>query len=215
MIVPAMNAKELVIEVLKDYPTVIKKASYLTRSCRRAAIKSKDKHVHKVFEYKSRLKNDWLIRVDYYVGHPECSAILYYRDHYGMNGIELINQEEQTIFHYCSHFFRRYNERFLKQEGISKKELFERFVCQNPRGIMLNVPDSDEWKNRIFSKFRQGIGLGYVEVVEGTEYTIYYFRTFISNDMASESQADYFDLTTKEFEAYWGETNKYKKGIVD
>jgi len=61
MIVPAMTSKELLMEIARDYSMVMKKAMYLTESLRRLAVKSKEKHIKRVFDYKSKQKNNWLI----------------------------------------------------------------------------------------------------------------------------------------------------------
>ena len=53
MIVPAMNSLELLTEIFNDLEIVNRKAIYLTESLRREAVKSKTKHVHRIFDYRS------------------------------------------------------------------------------------------------------------------------------------------------------------------
>ncbi len=48
MILPTMNSEELVREILKDYPVVMRKVFYAMVDLRRPAIKSKNKHVKKI-----------------------------------------------------------------------------------------------------------------------------------------------------------------------
>ena len=103
MIVPAMNSKELAIEVFKDLETVDIKAMYLAQGLRREAVKSKFKYVKRVFEYKSRRLNEWLIIVDYYVKNPIFIVVVYYLDIYGLNGI-MVDGNNQTLTHFSPHF---------------------------------------------------------------------------------------------------------------
>ena len=51
MIVHTMNSKELLKEIFNDYKIVERKANYLGLSLRREAVKSKEKHVHRIFDY--------------------------------------------------------------------------------------------------------------------------------------------------------------------
>ena len=130
MIVPNMNSKELLIEVFKDLEVVNRKATYLTQGLRREAVKSKTKYVQRVFDYKSMRHNYWFIVVDYLVSEPSFTIVVYYRDQYGLNGI-LVDGTHQALIHFTPHFLDRYNERFLKQKGVSKVELLKRFVPTN------------------------------------------------------------------------------------
>jgi hypothetical protein len=216
MIVPSMNSQELVVEISKDFKLVMRKAKYITDSLRREAIKSKTKHVHRVFDYKSQQRNDWLIIVDHYVGDPIFIIAVVYLDNNGqLNGIMTDNQN-RSLYHYSSHFLERYNERFLRQENISKKELLTQYLSQNPTTMCTSAKDKDDMKNRFFGRSREGIGLGNVEEVNANPNTIMHFRTFIANDMIFESQTEDFNETSKEYEIYWMETYGYtKKGAFD
>ncbi len=208
MIVPSMNAKELLLEIAKDYEFVMRKSYHLMRGCRREAVKSKNKHVQRIFDYKSKLKNDWLIIVDYYVADPSFVVVVYYHDNFGFNGI-MVGSDNQTLTHYTHHFLERYNERFLKQENISRKELLKRFLSQNAVGFLTYMPNAIDVKNGFFSRIREGIGLGYVEKIDGIQNQLQHFKTFISNDMIFKGQEEVFDLSGKEYEKYWNETYKY------
>lgn len=64
-------------------------------------------------------------------------------------------------------------------------------------------------KNRFFARFREGIGLGYIENFSGTRETIQHFKTFISNEMIFDSQQKVFNISGKEYESYWNEMFKH------
>src|ERR1035437_5011810 len=207
MIVPAMNSKELTIEVFKDLETVNIKAMYLAQGLRREAVKSKSNYVQRVFEYKSRRLNQWLIIVDYYVKQPFFTIVVYYLDPSGLNGI-MVDGNNQTLTHFTPHFLERYNERFLMQPKISKLELLKRFIPANSLEIIRVVPDNSSTENRIFGRFKEGIGLGFKEEFHEMQKEIYHFKTFISTDMIFESQEEDFNLTDKRYDLYWNEMFK-------
>ena len=205
-----MTHEELVREIFKDYDIVIRKAVHLMQGLRRKALKSKDKHVHKIFDYKSMQQNNWLIFVDYLVKDPTFIVVVYYLDIAGFNAI-MVTSDQRSLVHYSSHFLERYNERFLKHESINKLDLLKRFLYQNPIIQTKRVSETDEYKNRFFGRLKEGIGLGYFEVV--SIHSIYFCKTFISNDMIFESQQRVFDLTSFEYKLYWNEA--YKKRNMD
>ena len=207
MIVPTMNSKELSKEISKDIETVNLKAIYLAQGLRREAVTSKSKYVQRVFEYKSRRLNQWLIIVDYYVKQPFLTVVVYYLDIFGLNGI-MIDGNNQTLTHFTPHFLERYNERFLMQPGISKLDLLKRFVPSNSLEVIKVVPDGSTPGNRIFGRFKEGIGLGFKEEIHEIRKEIYHFKTFISTDMIFESQKEDFNLTDKRYDLYWNEMFK-------
>ncbi|MBN1185889.1 MAG: hypothetical protein JXB49_26650 [Bacteroidales bacterium] len=210
MIVPAMNSKELMMEIAKDYPIVVNKALYLSDSLRREAIKSKNKYVQRFFEYKTKQLNDWIIMVDYHVKEPTFVVVIYYVDKFGLNGI-MVGADHHSLTHYTPHFLERYNERFLKQETMPKLELLKRFISKNSVGFINSVPDSDGMKERLFARFREGIALGEYENILDVGNRIQHLKTFISNDMIFESQEEDFDLTGMGYKAYWDEMFKYTR----
>ena len=159
MIVPAMNSKELINEIYKDLEPVNIKAIYLAQGLRREAVKSKSKYIQRVFEYKSRRFNQWLIVVNYYFKQPFYIVVVYYLDSYGLNGI-MVDGNNKTFTHFTPHFLERYNERFLMQPDIPKLELLKRFIPVNSLEIIKVVPESNSRGNRIFGRFKEGIGLG-------------------------------------------------------
>jgi len=205
-----MTSKELLMEIARDYSMVMNKAMYLTESLRRLAVKSNEKHVHRVFDYKSKQNNNWLIIIDYYVKEPTFLVVVYYVDKYGLNGI-MVNGDQLTLTHYTPHFLERYNERFLHEPNITKVELLKRYLSKNSVAYMKFVPDTDDMKNRFFARSREGIGLGYIETMSGILNTINHFKTFIANDMIFENQQANFTATSMAYKTYWNEMYKHTR----
>lgn len=195
------------MEILKDIIIVERKASYLGTGLRREAIKSKGKHVHRVFDYRSKQYNNWIITIDCYVSGYNLSLAVYYIDQFGFNGIR-VHPNHNSIAHYTPHFLERYNERFLRHENLSKIDLFKRFIQMNTLEVTKLIPDTETKQNRIFGKFTEGIGLGYEERLDEIGKAICQFKTFISNDMIRESQMDDFESACSLFEEYMEEKPK-------
>lgn len=206
MIVPEMNSKEILIEIFKDIVIVNRKATYLTQSLRREAVKSKYKFVQRVFDYKSSRNNDWFIIADHYVKQPSFTVVAYYLDKYGFNGM-LVHGDNNSLIHFTAHFLDRYNERFLKQMNPTKLELLKLFVPANPLQIIKTVSEYEEGDNRIFGRLSEGIGLGYMEKFYDQRKIVHHFKTFISDDMIIERQLDIFNLTNNAYDKYWNEMN--------
>lgn len=204
-----MNTQELTNEIFLDYPMVVRKAMYLTESLRRKAIKSKNKSCHQIFEYKSNRKNNWLVFVDYYVAEPTFQVVVYYLNEFGFNAMR-VDADKRTLNHYSSHFLDRFNERFLKQENISKLELLKRFLTKNSVGSIEVAKNCDGYVNRFFGRVREGINLGFVESINYL-HSIIHYKTFISTDMIFESQRGVFDLTGEHYKAYWNEAFKHTR----
>jgi hypothetical protein len=201
MIVPSMNSKELLREVFNDFTIVERKAYYLCESLRRAAVKSKHKHVQKIFDYRSTRYNNWIILVDCYVAISVFRSVVWYLDEFGMNGLR-VNSDSKSITHLTPHFLDRYNERYLHQPTLSKLDLLKQFTQENPCEVIMSAPVIDATQNRIFGRFDEGVGLGLKEVFSETRNEITHFKTFISNDMILAGQRDGFNTLGEYFESY-------------
>ena len=208
MIVKSMNSKELINEIAKDLPMVTKKASYLTEGLRREAIKSKNKHICRIFNYKSKQLNDWFIVANHYIDKATFAVYVCYIDEYGFNGIA-VSSDTQNLAHYTPHFIERYNQRFLKQDYMEKKELFKRFVLNNAIGTGIESFDNEENKYKHFVRFQEGIGLGFVEHFHNLPFSIIiHHKTYISNEMIHNGQRLHYEKSGERFKKIWQENHK-------
>lgn len=207
MIVPAMNSKELFTEIFSDFKIVERKAIYLGLELRREAIKSKTKSVHRVYDYRSKQYNNWVIVIDRYVSELSLSTVVFYLDKFGLNGMR-VNADRKSLTHFPPHFLERYNERFLDIINSSKTELLKRFVRMNPLEVIMSVPDEETNQCRIFGRFNEGVGLGYEEPIDDFGGKIYHFKTFISNDMIKDSQEDVFNYVGEQYDIFRIEESK-------
>lgn len=206
MIVPAMTSKELYTEIFKDFEIVLRKALYLTEGLRREAVKSKSKHVQRIYDYKSKHYNNWIIIVDSFVGDPRFTVVVYHVDEYGFNGVR-VDSDDKTLTHFTPHFLERYNERFLNQGTLSKLDLLKRFIPYNSMEAIQYEYDSETEQYRIFGRFKEGIGLGFKEIISDGKEIIHY-KTFISNEMIKEFQVDNFKSLGELYDKHWNELPK-------
>ena len=192
MIVPSMSSKELHREIISDFEIVVKKAYYLSLGMRREVVKSKKKYVRRTFDYKTRKYNNWIIVIDYHLKEPMFYSAVYFLDQYGFNAIR-VNSDLRSLTHFTPHFLERYNERFLKHEELSKIELLKRFIAENPFDAVRYFTQ-DPSRNRIFCRFKEGIGLGEEEILSEMSQGFLHFKTYITNEMIHEGQLNDFNL---------------------
>lgn len=210
MIVPSMNSKELYSEIMNDHKIVERKAYFLALGLRRPALKSKHKRVREIFEYKSKQRNNWIIKIDCFVkGYDSCNTV-YYRDEHGLNGI-CVNSDGVSLTHYTPHFLKRYNERFVKDTTLSKLHLLKQFIINNPLGSVGEIADSESNQYKVFSRFKEGVGLGFREVISDGGNDIIHFKTFISNEMIFDGQRDGFKTLGEYYDETYEELQRINK----
>lgn len=202
MIVPSMNMSEIIKEIMQDYPMVQRKAFYLTASLRREAVKSKEKHVIRTFDYESKLMNDWIIIADYWLKEPLFTVIATYLDRVGLHGM-MVHNDGLSVAHIIPHFLKRYNERYLLKPELSRKQLLDRFLRENALSV------HNEYEGKLFVRFREGIGLGYSEYVNNTK--IFHYKTYISADMIHAGQLSTTYGCTRQLEEYWKKAYAFTK----
>jgi hypothetical protein len=205
MFVDSMSSEELVAEFLKDEQNVNRKLEYLVKEVRKKAIRTRNKQYKKIFEYKSPLKNEWLILVDYNNCVPLILPMVHYLNGGKLNALTK-QPESNNLTHYTSHFLDRYNERFLKQEGLSAVDILKLFIPINSICTYDFYSASINNGNRVFARFKDGVGLGVFE--QPSKYTLVFLRTYISSDMIGDWQQGEFNSISMDFEKHWEEANE-------
>jgi len=201
MIVPSMTSEELVKEILNDETFVKRKVIHLIKRLRREAIKSRNKHLTRYYNYKSPQKNDWLIYLENNSGIQRFVMIVYYLDEKGINAITS-SSDKELIIHYSSHFLERYNERFFKQENFSKLDVLKQFIPKNHISTHGFLEHLSTGQITIFTRFKDGVGLGVYETINNKKFIS--LKTYISEDMIKDSQKEPFDSLTEYFKKHWG-----------
>jgi len=206
MILPSMNSEELVREIMKDYQIVNRKGKYELEKLRRPALKSRSRHVQRIYDYKSKNNNNWIIFCDYDIKDPFWYVLVYFVDKLGLQA-DLVDENKRVLYHYSGHFLHRFNERFLHETELSKIEILKRYLLKNASAYIEVLPDTEKYQNPVFGKSREGVVLGNVEI-QGL-YSIIHVKTFIADNMIFENQQAKFDYTSERYKRYWDEV--YKK----
>ena len=199
MIVESMNQVEIIKEVLKDLDFVNRKSKYLKKGLRRKAIKTKNKYASIMQHYKSPLKNDWLIYMNYNAKKPDGAVMLYHRNNKNeFNAYSAVLDQDMNAYItlFTSHFFDRYNERFLRIEGLGKEKILKKF-SERIKTISVKLFSDNKQTNKemVFCRIHDGVALGYVEYLDD-QYNLFHFKTFVSDSMLFESQkGDYDELS--------------------
>ncbi len=211
MILPSMNSEELVREIMKDYQIVNRKGKFELEKLRRPALKSQNRHVTRIFDYKSKNHNNWIIFCDYDMKDPFWFVVVHFIDKWGLQAY-LVDENKRVLYHYSGHFLQRFNERFLHETELSKTEILKRYLLKNASAYIEVLPDTDKYQNPIFGKSKEGVVLGNVEN-QGL-YSIIHVKTFIADDMIFENQQVKFDYTNERYNQYWDEVYKKRNNRV-
>ena len=205
MILPSMNSEELVREIMKDYQIVNRKGKYELEKLRRPALKSRSRHVQRIFDYNSKNHNNWIIFCDYDMKDPLWYVAVHFVDKWGLQAY-LVDEKQRVLYHYSGHFLHRFNERFLHETELSKIEILKRYLLKNASAYIEVLPDTEKYQNPVFGRSREGVVLGNVEF-RGL-YSIIHIKTFIAENMIFENQQVKFDYTSEHYKQYWDEVFK-------
>lgn len=201
MIVDSMTADEMEAEFLKDFNYLERKIPYLVKKVRRKAIRTRNKQFKRFFDYISPRKNSWLIQIEFNNNDPLIIPALYYFSHGKMNVMSK-HDEKNAFTHYSSHFLHRYNERFLRQEGLSTKEILKIFLPVNGTTVFDYIRQEGTDEVKVFARFKDGVGLGI------SEARTRYLKTYISSDMIGDWQQFQYQDISRDFDEFWNETNE-------
>ena len=93
---------------------------------------------------------------------------------------------------YIPHFFDRYRERYLKDPTIPMSEVVQRFILDNLKGAVADIP-SKKYPNSVWTRCDDGLMLC-------TKLTdkIYECKTFISFEMTGFGERWFVDFTAEE-----------------
>lgn len=191
MIVPSMTHRELMKEIKIDCIAVDRKCSFLADELRRVAIKSRVKSLDRWYEYTTSRRNNWLIFIRHFGKYYQSHLFVWFVGKCGINIIHPQREEGTSnyeFYHYTSHFFKRYNERFLKKD----LPVLESFKCFIPRNMDMNCMKRQSltyggcFETEITGIITDGVVFGTAEKDVFNLYVTY--KTFISNEMVLEFQ---------------------------
>lgn len=179
MIVSNMTIDEIYREIDKNLSFIAGKIDNLKRKLLRLTIKSKKPESIFLFT-KDKNNNEWFIYLNVTKKYIRISkGVLYLDVNNKFNIIDISSTGNLTNF--TSHFIERYNERFLHQEKLTKREIFKLFILNNPAKI-IKIDENA-------CVMTDGVGLG--ELHRRVGYYYFNCKTFVNNNMLFENQDNY------------------------
>ena len=206
MILHTMNDIELYNEIISDYENVVKKVKHLFPIVQRR-YRKKMSCTFIPFEYTSPKKNRWILFLSVFTSENMSFIPVVYSLDGGFNSWLYSNSHldggnKENIVHYTSHFFDRYNERFLNLDDTAgRMKILIEFFKRNSCGISKNFRG-----NEIFTKIEDGISLGNMSSYD--TFNMFHYRTYIEEDMLFDEHCNTNDET---FETY----KEYRQYILD
>ncbi len=200
MIVETMTDLELLDEVRKDYDEI---TDYCLSLCHNSAYKKRmqwgrpkgGKFVIRINDWKSSRGNlyNFVIKTsgwnEFKNGVFDASTRIFFKRNKAQNAIRLMfNQDgEIGIEIFTSHFIDRYNQRFLHQPYLSRKEALQLYMDNNGTTVIKNL-DSSKYEYNVMVATNEGYSFGKFE------NDILLHKTFVSRDMLFGNQFDEADF---------------------
>ena len=191
MLLLNMTHKEVRNEILKDLPNVQRWEEHQWKEYRRKSLKMREFPKYLFTEYRSPMKNTWLISTKFF-GKDDFSST------FGVlqlqNGLVLHqafvgpNDQFSTICTFIPHFFDRYkqyNKLDLKGKDLIKRMLKDDCSFNIDRTNEISGRKDRDKENNVHACMTHGVGMGY-EV----GYKHYLIKTYITYDMTQGKQKE-------------------------
>ena len=213
MLVPTMNDLEIFEEIKKDLPQLHAYMSFLNtgRKYRKYLQGRKpkgDRFIFVIEDWKSRRNNHYTFifytkSLRDMLNHGFANYILTFLNKGNkLSAYRLVRVGDEMNLEVCtSHFIDRYNQRFLKNPDLSRKQAFIEFYKRNNTCNVISMP-SDVHEYNYIATYNDG----HCFMKRENDY-INVMRTFISRDMLFSSQYDMADMADESL-------NNYYKGVV-
>jgi hypothetical protein len=204
MIVPAMSEIEIQNELSNDYESCITRVQKDMNKYRRGIIKASKFPIYfKPIEHTSPSRNNFIIYVnakskkDAFM--PFVTIVGYYHRPEGIYAAMIfpVAGEKFNMLIYPPHFFKRYKERYIK-EDLNSLEVIKTFFRNNPT-YMLQAVEKENFRGSCIQGFVFGKFLN---------PTISIVKTFISCDMLKGEQTSLNDILLNELNDYSESTKK-------
>jgi len=184
MLVPSMTLAEIRKEIDKDFPIVYRKMGYVAEELKKKLSKeAKRDGVEVYYDYKSKYKNNWLLRMEGNKKKISYEATLIY--HTGKNLVAISVTCESKMIYYTRHFFDRYNERLGL--GLSTfNDILRRYLSTVPLFRFTEIEEIEPGVWTMFCIIPGG-------AILGTFYrnlALMKANTFVTTDMLHEDQHD-------------------------
>ena len=221
MIVETMTDLELLYEVRKD---LVEINDYFMSLCQNSAYKKRmqwgrpkgGKFVIRINDWKSSRGNlyNFVIKTtgwnDFKSGIIEPSATTFFKRDKAQNAIRLVFNKDGDlgIEVFTSHFIDRYNQRFLHQPYLTRKEALQLYLDRNNSTVIRSF-DSSKYEYNVMVATNEGYSFG------KHENSILLHKTFVSRDMLFGNQFDDADFLDEAFAHSQESLNSNIFNIID
>jgi len=184
MLVPSMTLSEIRRELDKDFPIVHRKGEYLLEDLKRISRRTRVENIVKFYDYYSKQKNNWIIRVETLKKGGYMGCLAYYYGNSGLVCVIKLANDDHILYH-TAHFFKRFNER-LHLNLTNPNDIMRAYLNENPSIQLKAVSVIKPGFYSFFSASPHGYGLGTCD----QEQKFYKMNTFITHDMLRGDQID-------------------------
>jgi hypothetical protein len=196
MLVPSMTLKEIKKEIAKDAPIVFRKCSYLEHDLARATNPHGKEKVVRFYDYLSKYKNNWLIRLELTRREFANSFMVYYYNEIGLAGI-MVTPNDEAITYHTSHFFKRFNER-LHLNLVTPKEIMRAFMNECTGYHAKKMEMISPGVHKMFCASESGYSFG----IDDENNNYWRMNTFITHEMLKEGQKPLAEFLSSKMEKY-------------
>jgi hypothetical protein len=197
MLVPSMTLPELRKEFEKDYSIVVRKSGYLARDIKHKFKPHGDQRIIKHYDYYSKYKNNWVIRVEGTKKLYSFAYMAYYYNEIGLAGVSR-SFGDHSLMYFTSHFFKRYNER-LNLNLTLPKDIIRAYLDGNDTFYSQILEELSPGLFKMFAQMSRGWALGTLD----RNLKFLKMNTFITYEMLKGDQIE-------KNEALKGFLDKYK-----
>ena len=200
MIVETMTNRELLAEIDKDFLEI---AKFIADMKYNTAYKKRlqwgrpknGKFVIRINDWKSSNGNAYSYYIstrnwnEFKKGHFRVCPVAFFRRKNAQNAIRILldNDGDPCIEILTSHFIDRYNQRFLKQPYLSRKEVVMQFINRN-YDLVMHKLESSKYEHSMMLGTTDGYVFGNYE---DTQIRVY--KTFVTREMLFGDQYDKAD----------------------
>ena len=200
MIVETMSDKELLAEIDNDFLEIAKfivDIKYNTAYKKRlqwGRPKNGD-FIIRINDWKSSNGNAYTYYIrtkdwnDFKKGLFMVCTVTFFRRNNAMNAIRILldGDGDPSIEIFTSHFIDRYNQRFLKQPYLSRKEVVMKFIDRNDH-LVIQKLESSKYDHNMMTGTNDGYIFGKFE-----DEQIKVYKTFVTREMLFGNQYDTAD----------------------
>lgn len=189
MFVESMSFEQMRNQALDDLKPIVAKVLHHGKAISRVMRKTNMSHFKKYYDYTAPVtKNHWVYSIELANAFAKSygyTCISYFETGKNNYAAIVVAPATNCVFYFTKHFFDRYNQR-LGLGKQTRRDVMLRFLEDNQHLAWSETGKIKAGKPQVLMQTKYGAGLGHVH----DEINFIEMRTFISNEMLSDSQLD-------------------------